>query len=104
EELAATIRYIRQRAPQSIVILDAKRGDIGSTADMYAREAFERYQADAVTVNPYLGWDSIAPFVHSPARGAVVLCRTSNPSAGQFQDVIEGAEPLYIKVARKAAT
>ena len=104
QELAETIRYIRQAAPHAVVILDAKRGDIGSTASMYAKEAFERYKADAVTVNPYLGWDSIAPFVQSPVRAAVVLCRTSNASAGEFQDVIEGGEPVYLKVARRAAS
>lgn len=102
-ELADTIRHIRQAAPHAVVILDAKRGDIGPTATMYAREAFERYQADAVTVNPYLGWDSIAPFVQRPDRAAIVLCRTSNASAGQFQDVIEAGEPLFLKVARRAA-
>jgi orotidine-5'-phosphate decarboxylase len=102
-ELAATIAYIRQQAPNALVILDAKRGDIGSTAEMYAKEAFDRYQADCVTVNPYLGGDGILPFVNRAAFGAVVLCRTSNPSAGQLQDVDVDGEPLYLAVARRAA-
>jgi orotidine-5'-phosphate decarboxylase len=104
QELAETIAYIRQAAPKAVIILDAKRGDIGSTAEMYAREAFDRYQADAVTVNPYLGWDSIAPFVARPDRGGVVLCRTSNPSGGELQDLTEEGEPLYLRVARLAST
>jgi orotidine-5'-phosphate decarboxylase len=102
-ELAATIAYIRQKAPNAVVILDAKRGDIGSTAEMYAREAFDRYRADCVTVNPYLGGDGILPFVNRAACGAVVLCRTSNASAGQLQDVDVNGEPLYLAVARRAA-
>jgi orotidine-5'-phosphate decarboxylase len=102
-ELAATIAYIRQKAPKAIVILDAKRGDIGSTAEMYAKEAFDRYQADCVTVNPYLGGDGIRPFVNRAAFGAVVLCRTSNTSAGELQDVDVNGEPLYLSVARRAA-
>ena len=72
DELAATIRYIRERAPHALVILDAKRGDIGNTAEAYAREAFDRYGADAVTVNPYMGEDSVLPFLARPERGAVL--------------------------------
>ncbi|MBL8226422.1 MAG: orotidine-5'-phosphate decarboxylase [Chromatiales bacterium] len=102
-ELEATIDYIRAKAPDAVVILDAKRGDIGSTAEMYAREAFDRYQADCVTVNPYLGGDGILPFVNRAAFGAIVLCRTSNASAGQLQDVDVAGEPLYLAVARRAA-
>ncbi|HEX9159981.1 MAG TPA: orotidine-5'-phosphate decarboxylase [Rhizomicrobium sp.] len=71
EQLAASIRYIRERAPAALVILDAKRNDIGNTAEAYAREAFDRYGADAVTVNPYMGEDSIRPFLLRPDRGAV---------------------------------
>jgi orotidine-5'-phosphate decarboxylase len=91
-ELAASIRYIRERAPAALIILDAKRGDIGNTAEAYAREAFERYDADAVTVNPYMGEDAVLPFLARPERGAVLLCRTSNPGGHDFQDlVIDGA-------------
>jgi len=103
EELAASIRYIRERAPHALVILDAKRNDIGNTARAYAREAFERYGADAVTVNPYMGTDSVAPFLEDPERGAAVLCRTSNPGAGDFQDLSVDGLPLYRHIAAHAA-
>src|SRR5277367_5037642 len=87
-QLAASIRYIRERAPHALVILDAKRNDIGNTAEAYAREAFERYGADAVTINPYMGEDSVLPFLARPDRGALVLCRTSNPGGHDFQDLL----------------
>ncbi|MGA2780048.1 MAG: orotidine-5'-phosphate decarboxylase [Steroidobacteraceae bacterium] len=102
-ELAASIRYIRERAPEAIVLLDAKRSDIGNTAEMYAREAFDRYGADAVTVNPYMGEDSVLPFLARADRGAVLLCRTSNPGAKDFQDLIVDGLPLYRRVAQQAA-
>jgi len=102
DDLARTIAYIRERAPHAFVLLDAKRGDIGSTAEMYAREAFDRYDADAVTVNPYMGDDTIRPFLGRPDRGAVVLCRTSNPDADRFQTADAGGEPLFVAVARRA--
>ena len=102
EDLAQTIAYIRERAPHAVVILDAKRGDIGSTAEMYAREAFERYDADAVTVNPYMGDDTVLPFLGLADRAAVVLCRTSNPSAAVVQNAMSDGEPLYLAVARRA--
>jgi orotidine-5'-phosphate decarboxylase len=103
EQLAASIRYIRERAPHALVILDAKRADIGNTAEAYAREAFDRYQADAVTVNPYMGEDSVRPFLKREDRGAVLLCRTSNPGAKDFQDLIIEGVPLYQRVAARAA-
>jgi orotidine-5'-phosphate decarboxylase len=102
-ELEATIRYIREQAPAALVILDAKRGDIGNTAEAYAREAFDRYGADAVTVNPYMGEDSVRPFLARPDRGALVLCRTSNPGARDFQDIVIDGRPLYRHVAEHAA-
>jgi orotidine-5'-phosphate decarboxylase len=102
EDLAETIAYIRQRHPHAVIVLDAKRGDIGSTADMYAREAFERYDADAVTVNPYMGDDTVTPFINRADRAAVVLCRTSNPDANRFQTADAGGEPLYVAIARRA--
>jgi orotidine-5'-phosphate decarboxylase len=101
-DLAETIDYIKQRAPHALIILDAKRGDIGSTAEMYAREAFERYDADAVTVNPYMGDDTVVPFLGRPDRAAVVLCRTSNPDADRFQTADAGGGALYLAVARRA--
>ena len=103
-ELAASIRYIRERAPAALVILDAKRGDIGNTAEAYAREAFERYDADAVTVNPYMGEDAVLPFLARPDRGAIILCRTSNSGGHDFQDLSSEGVPLYRKVAERAAT
>jgi orotidine-5'-phosphate decarboxylase len=103
EELAASILYIRERAPAALVILDAKRGDIGNTAEAYAREAFERYGADAVTVNPYMGEDSVRPFLARPDRGAILLCRTSNTGARDFQDLPVDGAPLYQRVAERAA-
>lgn len=100
--LEEVIAMIRREAPHALVILDAKRGDIGSTAQMYAREAFERYRADAVTVNPYLGTDGLAPFLAYEDRGTVVLCRTSNPSGAEFQNTPSQA-PLYERVATMAS-
>jgi orotidine-5'-phosphate decarboxylase len=103
DELVASIRYIRERAPAALVILDAKRNDIGNTAEAYAREAFDRYGADAVTVNPYMGEDSVRPFLARPDRGAILLCRTSNPGARDFQDLLIDGLPLYRRVAERAA-
>ncbi len=102
-ELEALLAHIRARHPAIPVILDAKRGDIGSTAEQYAREAFVRYGADAVTVNPYLGGDSIEPFTRYADRGVIVLCRTSNPGGTDLQGLDVGGEPLYRRVARLAA-
>jgi orotidine-5'-phosphate decarboxylase len=103
DQLLASIRYIRERAPAALVILDAKRNDIGNTAEAYAREAFDRYGADAVTVNPYMGEDSVRPFLARPDRGAILLCRTSNPGARDFQDLLVDGLPLYRHVAQRAA-
>lgn len=99
EQLCA---YIRDRYPDVTLILDAKRGDIGSTAEHYAREAFGRYGAHAVTINPYLGGDSVAPyFAHG--GGVIALCRTSNPGGDELQSLDCGGEPLYLRVARLVA-
>jgi orotidine-5'-phosphate decarboxylase len=103
DQLLASIRYIRERAPAALVILDAKRNDIGNTAEAYAREAFERYGADAVTVSPYMGEDSVRPFLARPDRGAILLCRTSNSGAKDFQDLQVDGLPLYRHVAQRAA-
>jgi len=99
EQLEKTIDYIKTTYPRVPVILDAKRGDIGSTAEMYAAEAFSRYNADAVTVNPYMGYDSAEPFLKHKDRGIVFLCRTSNSGAADFQDLDAGGAPLYERVA-----
>ncbi len=85
------------------VILDSKRGDVGNTAERYAIEAFERYSADAVTVNPYLGGDSLEPFLKYSDKGVIILCRTSNPGAGDLQDLEIGNRRLYHTVADLAA-
>ena len=82
-------------------MLDAKRGDIGPTAEQYAREAFGRYGADAVTVNPYLGTDAATPFLEH--GGVLALCRTSNPGSGELQDLDVGGQPLYEHVAAMVA-
>ncbi|NNC97928.1 MAG: orotidine-5'-phosphate decarboxylase [Gammaproteobacteria bacterium] len=103
DQLKDIIDYIHSEYPDVPVILDAKRGDIGSTAERYAREAFERYQADAVTVNPYLGIDGVKPFTDYADKGVILLCRTSNPSAREFQDLDVGGIPLYEQVATTIA-
>lgn len=102
-ELQALIAYIHANHPGVPVILDAKRNDIGDTAKLYAQEAFERYDADAVTVNPYLGSESIAPFLSYSGRGVIVLCRTSNPDSAWLQKYPDEESPLYLRVARQAA-
>ena len=101
--LERLIAHIHATHPHVPVILDAKRGDIGSTAAFYADEAFERYRADAVTVNPYLGRDALEPFLSRADKGVVVLCRTSNAGARDLQDLDVGGRKLYQHVAQKAA-
>ncbi|MFI4940480.1 MAG: orotidine-5'-phosphate decarboxylase, partial [Burkholderiales bacterium] len=100
EEICA---YLRKTYPHIPIVLDAKRGDIGATAEQYAREAFERYGADAVTVNPYMGFDSIAPYLEWTDRGVIVLCRTSNPGGSDLQFLNVDGKPLYQHVARLVA-
>ena len=103
DQLERTIEYIHKTHPGVPVILDAKRGDVGNTAERYAIEAFERYGADAVTVNPYLGGDSLEPFLRHADKGVAILCRTSNPGARDLQDLVIGARKLYQVVAELAA-
>ena len=108
-QLERLIDHIRAQAPQVPVILDAKRGDVGSTAEQYAREVFERYRADAVTLSPFMGFDSIAPYLAYPGKGAILLCRTSNPGGGELQEqrlvAADGlpGERLFERIARLAA-
>jgi uridine monophosphate synthetase len=102
EALRRTIEYIHDSAGVP-VILDAKRGDIGSTAEAYARAAYETWGADALTVNPYLGGDSVAPFTAHADRGVFLLCHTSNPGATDLQTLPSPSRPLYEVVAAKAA-
>jgi orotidine-5'-phosphate decarboxylase len=104
-QLEKLIRHLKDKYPHIPVILDSKRGDIGSTADHYALEAFERYGADAVTVNPYMGFDTIQPYLKHEGKGVIVLCRTSNPGGSdlQFLNIAPNGEPLYLHVAKLAA-
>jgi len=103
DQLQSICDYLRQRYPHLPIVLDAKRGDIGATAEQYAREAFERYGADAVTVNPYMGFDSVAPYLEWKDRGAIVLCRTSNPGGSDLQFLQVDGRPLYQHVAQLVA-
>ncbi|MGH8041700.1 MAG: orotidine-5'-phosphate decarboxylase [Rudaea sp.] len=103
EALERLIAHIHSAHPGVPVILDAKRGDIGSTAQHYAVEAFDRYGADAVTVNPYLGRDALQPFLDRADKGVVILCHTSNPSASDLQELPIDGRPLYLHVAQLAA-
>jgi len=103
DALQRLVAHIHAKHPGVPVILDAKRGDIGSTAAFYAAEAFDRYGADAVTVNPYLGRDSLDPFLARADRGVVILCRTSNAGARDLQDLDVGGKKLYQHVAATAA-
>lgn len=100
DQLEALIEHIHLRHPATPVILDAKRGDIGSTAEQYAIEAFERFRADAVTINPYMGRDSIEPYLAYRDKGIILLCRTSNPGGSDLQFLDVGGEKLYERVAR----
>ncbi|MFO1267436.1 MAG: orotidine-5'-phosphate decarboxylase [Rubrivivax sp.] len=104
DQLERLVAHIRKVAPEVPVILDAKRGDVGSTAQNYAREAFERYRADAVTLSPFMGSDSLEPYMRYEGRGLIVLCRTSNPGGADLQELkLEGGELLYERIARLAA-
>ena len=102
-QLERLMAHIRQVAPHVPIILDAKRGDIGSTAEQYAIEAFERYGADAVTLSPFMGFDSVAPYLKYQGKGAFLLCRTSNPGGDDLQNQrlssVAGAPLLYEHVA-----
>jgi orotidine-5'-phosphate decarboxylase len=103
DQLQAICDYLNQNYPDIPIVLDAKRGDIGATAQQYAREAFERYKADAVTVNPYMGFDSIEPYLEWSEKGVIVLCRTSNPGGSDLQALKVDGRPLYQHVARLVA-
>lgn len=106
EQLEKLMRHLQANAPHVPVILDAKRGDIGATAQQYAREVFERYGADAVTLSPFMGWDSVEPYLKYEGKGAFLLCRTSNPGGDDLQNQrlasIDGQPLLYEHVARLA--
>lgn len=99
--LKKTIEYIHLKYPTIPVILDAKRGDIGSTSEQYGKEVFDYYQADATTVNPYMGFDAIEPFLTHIDKGIIILCKTSNTGAKDFQNLITSGHPLYMEVTKK---
>jgi orotidine-5'-phosphate decarboxylase len=104
DQLERLITRIHDTAPGVPVILDAKRGDIGATAEQYAREAFERYRADAVTLSPFMGLDSIEPYMKWAGKGLILLCRTSNPGGSDLQaQRLQDGELLYERIARLAA-
>ena len=102
-QLDRLLAHIRVAAPKVPIILDAKRGDIGSTAEQYAKEAFERYGADAVTLSPFMGFDSVEPYLRYPGKGVFLLCRTSNPGGDDLQAQrladVPGQPRLYEHIA-----
>ena len=106
DQLERLMAHMRSTAPHVPIILDAKRGDIGSTAEQYAKEAFERYGADAVTLSPYMGWDSVQPYLKYHGKGAFLLCRTSNPGGDDFQNQrlrdVPGQPALFEHIAALA--
>jgi orotidine-5'-phosphate decarboxylase len=106
DQLEKLMEHMRRNAPHVPVILDAKRGDIGATAEQYAREAFERYGADAVTLSPFMGFDSVQPYLKYHGKGAFLLCRTSNPGGDDLQNQrlasVEGQPLLYEHIAKLA--
>jgi orotidine-5'-phosphate decarboxylase len=102
-DLQMTMDYLREKYPSVVTILDSKRGDIDSTAKQYARESFDRYQADSVTLNVYMGKDVITPFLSYENKGLFLLCKTSNPNGGDFQDLKVGDEFLYEVLAKKVS-
>ncbi|MDD5480445.1 orotidine-5'-phosphate decarboxylase, partial [Rhodoferax sp.] len=106
DQLERLVAHMRRSAPGVPIILDAKRGDIGSTAEQYAKEAFERYGADAVTLSPFMGFDTIAPYLKYHNKGAFLLCRTSNPGGDDFQNQrlagVPGEPRLYEHIAQLA--
>lgn len=99
--LKKTIEYVNKNYPDIPLICDAKRADIGFTSEQYAKALFDYFNFDALTINPYLGFDSMEPFLNYKNKGIIILCRTSNPGASDFQDLMIENEPLYIKIAKK---
>ena len=101
KSLKLTIEFLHEKYSHIPIILDAKRSDIESTSEMYAKAIFDYFKADATTVNPYFGFDSLRPFFKRFDRGIIVLCKTSNPGAGDFQDLEINGQPLFLKIAKK---
>lgn len=100
-ELKMTCDYLRERYPEIVIILDAKRADIGNTNAGYVEFVFDYLGADAITLHPYLGREAIQPFLDRTDKGSIILCRTSNPGAGEFQDLLIAGKPLYMRVAEQ---
>jgi len=100
EQLKATCEFLHENYPDIPIILDAKRGDIGNTNDGYINFVFDYLGADAITLHPYLGKESLSPFLSRADKGCIILCRTSNPGAGEFQDLVVDGQPMYLKVAQ----
>ena len=103
DALKKTIVFIHKQAPHALMILDAKRADIGNTSRAYAQSAFEDLKADAITLNPYLGGEALQPFLDYKEKGCFILCRTSNEGAKEFQDLQIDGDPLYLKVAKQVS-
>lgn len=103
KQLHMTIQYLRQTYPQIVTIYDAKRGDIGNTNNGYIQSSFDRFGFDAITLHPYMGQESLQPFLDRPEKGCIILCRTSNPGAAELQDVQVEGLPLYQYVARRVS-
>lgn len=102
-DLKMTCDYINEKYPEIVTLLDAKRADIGNTNKGYVSFAFDYLKADAITLHPYLGSEAIKPFLDKTDKGCIILCRTSNPGSGEFQDLLVNNEPLYKYVAKKVA-
>lgn len=100
-ELEMTIEYIRSEYPDIFTIFDAKRGDIGNTNRGYVSSVFDEMGFDAITLSPYMGREALAPFLEREDKTSIILCRTSNDGAGEFQDADVGGEPLFMRVAKR---
>jgi len=103
KELKMTSDYLKQNHPDIVSICDAKRADIGYTSGLYAQAIFDSLGFDCVTLHPYLGQDSVQPFLDRTDKGCIILCRTSNPGAGEFQDLESGGEKLWKIVAERVS-
>lgn len=104
DELAMVFAHLREQYPDHFSICDAKRGDIGSTNRGYVRAVFDGFGADAITLHPYLGAEALRPFLERQDKASILLCRTSNPGAGELQDLLLGGRPLWEHVAERAST
>lgn len=100
--LKESVRHIRSLSPDILLIADAKRGDIGNTADHYAKAILHDLEFDSITINPYMGYDSVEPFIRDPDKGAFILCLTSNPGSHDFQYSTDGKMTLYERIAIKS--